>query len=51
MVDEYIPVLYTLLNTCEYGNLQKQMFREHLVGIQDRTHLQWMQLHKDVMLD
>ena len=37
-VEQYITVLYTLVETCEYGNLTEELLRDRLVvGIRDSS--------------
>jgi len=43
LVEEYITVLYQLVDSCDYGNFRDEMLRDRLVvGIRDMAPLECM---------
>ena len=50
--DEYITALYELIETCEYGTLNKEILRDRLVvGIRDKRMSEKLQLEADLTLE
>lgn len=50
--DEYITVLYELIETCEYGTLKEDILRDRLVvGIRDKRMSEKLQLEADLTLE
>ena len=50
--EEYITVLYSLVKTCEYKELQDEMLRDRLVvGIRDKSMSEKLQLQADLTLE
>ena len=50
--EKYITELYTLADTCEYGDLRDEMIRDRLVvGIRDATLSQQLQLDAELTLE
>ena len=50
--DEYITALYELIETCEYGTLNKKILRDRLVvGIRDKRMSEKLQLEADLTLE
>ena len=50
--EQYITVLYSLVESCEYGELRDEMIRDRLVvGIRDATLSQRLQLDSDLTLE
>ena len=51
-VEQYIAVLYTLIETCEYGNLTEELLRDRLlVGICDSSILECLQMDSELTLE
>ena len=51
-VGKYITSLYSLIETCDYGNLKEQMLRDRLVvGIKDMAMSQKLQMDPDLTLE
>ena len=52
MVEQYISELYALVETCEYGNLTKEILRDRIVvGIRDKAMSKCLQLDPELTLD
>ena len=50
--DEYITVLYELIETCEYGALKEDILRDRIVvGIRDKSMSEKLQLQNDLTLE
>ena len=50
--EEYISALYSLVETCNYGNLKDEMIRDRLVvGIRDATLSEKLELDGDLTLE
>ena len=50
--DEYITVLYELIETCEYGALKEDILRNRIVvGIRDKSMSEKLQLQNDLTLE
>ena len=50
-VEQYIIVLYTLIEMCEYGNLTEELLRDQLVvGIRDSSLLECLQMDPQLTL-
>ena len=50
--EKYITELYTLADTCEYGDIRDEMIRDRLVvGIRDATLSQQLQLDAELTLE
>ena len=50
-VEQYISELYALVETCEHGNLTKEMLRGRIVGIRDEAMSKHLQLNPELTLD
>ena len=50
-MEQYITVLYTLVETCEYGNLTEELLRDRLVvGIRDSSLSERLQMDPELIL-
>jgi len=50
-VEEYITVLYQLVDSCDYGNFRDEMLRDRLVvGIRDMVLSERLQMDPDLTL-
>ena len=50
-MEQYITVLYTLVETCEYGNLTEELLWDRLVvGICDSSLLERLQMDPELTL-
>ena len=48
-IEQYITVLYTLIETCEYGELKEELLRDRIVvGIRDMALSERLQLEPDL---
>ena len=51
-VEQYITVLYTLVETCEHGNLTEELLRDRLVvGIRDSSLSERLQMDPELTLE
>ena len=51
-MEQYITVLYTLVETCEYGNLTEELLRDRLVvGIRDSSLSERLQMDPELTLE
>ena len=51
-IEQYITVLYTLIETCEYGELKEELLRDRIVvGIRDMALSERLQLEPDLSLE
>ena len=51
-IEQYITVLYVLIETCEYGKLKEELLRDRIVvGIRDMALSERLQLESDLSLE
>ena len=51
-IEEYLTALYSLVKSCDYGDLQEQLLRDRIVvGIRDTTLSERMQMDADFSLE
>ena len=51
-VEQFITSLYTLAESCDYGELKDQMIRDHIVvGIRSESQSEQLQMDADLTLD
>ena len=51
-IEQYITVLYTLIETCEYGELKEELLHDRIVvGIRDMALSERLQLEPDLSLE
>ena len=51
-IEQYITILYMLIETCEYGELKEQLLRDRIVvGIRDMALSECLQLESDFSLE
>ena len=51
-MEQFITSLYTLVESCNYGELKDQMIRARIVvGICDQSLSEWLQMDADMTLD